>query len=1050
MKKSVKKFSFIYLLLSALLMGGATGKISGIITDIETGDPMIGANVLLIGTSLGAATDVNGQYTIVNVSPGLYDIRVTMIGYGIQKITDIRVEVDLTAIIDASLSLEALQGEMVTVRAERKLVRVDVAASQKSISEEDLEKLPVSSVASVLSLQAGISGFSVRGGSSSETKFMVDGISLNDERTGEPTTGIPLSAIKDISIQTGGFGAEYHNVRSGVVNVVTKEGSDSYSGTIMIRNSPPGQKHFGTSPYSRDSFWLKPFFDDDVAWDGTYNGLWDEYTQRQYPSFDGWNSISNQTLADSDPTNDLTPMGAQKLFTYEHRKNGAINEPDYNIDAGFGGPVPFIGKKLGNLRFFASFRKEENKYLYEVSRSGVSKLSTFLRLTSNLSKTKKLTFSHLAGNLEATALSRGGSPTIMSSVWDLASQVNSKGFTMPWRIFTNDYWAPTTIDNSTTAIKYINQLSSKSFYEVLIKSDQKEYYTWHGARRDSTESLIFGDAENGWYADNAPFGFLGTPSFSIDGSLAFGGAISTSRDTSKIQTLTAKFDYLSQINHHNEIKVGFELLSNRLNLEFGSQNEFLPEGNYWNSVNQSPYRFAFYVQDKLEYNGFVTTLGFNIDHVNPNGEWYSLDVYDESFYSSNYSSEEEGNMVKETIKPINAISPRLAISHPITESSKLYFNYGHFYQMPNAQELYRVQRGNSNDVRVIGDPSLPLAKTVSYELGFDQSLQDKYLVHISAYYKDITSQQDYTQYLSANSKVIYYQLTANSYEDIRGFEAEIAKIKGDWVTGNVNYEYRVNTSGYFGVKKYYENPSDQRDYLLKNPKQSKPLPIPRLKSVIDFHTPFKFGPNLRNFYLLGDWHMNVISTWNAGSWFTYNPGRAPGVINNFQYKNNYNIDIKISKSLKINNMTFKIFADVYNVLNVKNFSGYGFEDGYDYNYYMQSLHLPEDDVTGLGYHNFDGVDQPGDVRDDGVEFVPIEWVSSTENISSPSERAIYYNAETKTYMQFDSDNGWANVDSTYYENVINTKAYIDMPNIDHFIFLNPRDYFFGINVSYDF
>jgi hypothetical protein len=186
---------------------------------------------------------------------------------------------------------------------------------------------------------------------------MVDGLVLNDERTSEPTTGIPLSAIQDISLQTGGFGAEYRNARSGVINVVTKEGSkDSYSGSISFRQSNPSQKHFGSSPYDEESFWFKPYLNDEVCWTGTNNGSWDEYKQRQYPSFDGWNSISEQTLLDDNPDNDLTPTAAKKLFTWEHRKNGEIQLPDINFDAGFGGPVPFISSKFGNVRFFASAR----------------------------------------------------------------------------------------------------------------------------------------------------------------------------------------------------------------------------------------------------------------------------------------------------------------------------------------------------------------------------------------------------------------------------------------------------------------------------------------------------------------------------------------------------------------------------------------------------------------------------------------------------------------------------------------------------------------------
>ena len=122
-----------------------------------------------------------------------------------------------------------------------------------------------------------------------------------------------------------------------------------------------------------------------------------------------------------------------------------------------------------------------------------------------------------------------------------------------------------------------------------------------------------------------------------------------------------------------------------------------------------------------------------------------LMLYEDDFFSSNYTSSAEDNFDQEELDPQINLSPRLAISHPITESSKLYFNYGHYQQMPVAQDLYRVRRGFSEEVLTIGDPSLPMANTIAYEIGYDQSFFDSYLIHLSAYYKDISDQQDYTK-----------------------------------------------------------------------------------------------------------------------------------------------------------------------------------------------------------------------------------------------------------------------------------------------------------------
>ena len=1031
---------------------GVTGKVSGRVTNKSTGEPLIGANVMLVGTTNGAATDLDGRYHILNVGPGYYDLRVNMIGYAEKYVENIRVEIDLTSVIDITMTIEALSSETIVVQANQKLVRVDVAASQKSISSDQISEMPVSSVSEVVGLSAGVSGLSVRGGSVNETQFMVDGLVLNDERTNEPTTGIPLSAVQDISLQTGGFGAEYRNARSGVVNVVTREGSkENYSGTINIRHSSPSQKHFGKSPYDRDSFWFKPYLDDSVAWTGTNSGAWDEYQQRQYPSFDGWNNVSNLTLSDADPTNDLTPAGAQKLFTWEHRLNGSIKESDVNLDAGFGGPVPFLSSKFGNLRFFASALNEKDMYLFEVSKPALEKRSFLLKVTADIDANSKLVYSLLRGEMVGTTLSRGGRTTIVNDVWDLAGQVNRSGFTMPWRMFTNEYWSPTKVNNSMHALKYTKQIDDKAFFDILFKYDSKKYHTDHGPLRDSVSTYpVFGGDGDTLFADEAPLGFYGGPLFSVEGRLAFGGAISTSRDFSKINVYTIKSNYINQLNNHHQLKTGAEIIFSDLNLRFGSQNEFLPSGNYWTQSEVSPFRMSIFGQDKIEYNGFVGIIGLNLDLLSPNGSWYVIDRYDDDFFSSNYIETLENSFEKKKLKSQIEISPRLAISHPITESSKLYFNYGHYQQMPTAEDLYSIRRGFSGEVLNIGDPTLPMAKTISYEVGFDQSFFESYLIHIAAYYKDIKDQQNTTTYISANSKVNYAQLTANSYEDIRGFELEFSKLRGDWFTGFINYEYRVNTAGYFGLARYYENPGDQRNYELSNRKQSKPRPIPRLKSVIDIHTPSYFGPSILGQNPFANWQMNVISRWSAGSWFTYNPNNVPGIEYNVQYVNNYGVDLKFSKTINLGKIKIKAYADIYNVLNTKNFSGYGFEDGFDYNYYMQSLHMPREYVGELGYPYFEGSDQPGDVRKEGTEFVPMEWVSDISTINDPSERAIYYDNNTQQYYQWTSNDSWQDVNQGYLGKVIKNKQYIDMPNQSYYVFLNPRDIFFGINISYDF
>ena len=133
-----------------ILVGGVTGKVSGKITDSISNEPLIGVNVMLVGTTLGSATDQDGFYHILNVPPNRYELKASMIGYGEKIITDVRVEIDLTAFIDVSLSEKVIESEMVVVEANQQLVKVDVASSQKSISSEEIAEMPVSSVSEVV------------------------------------------------------------------------------------------------------------------------------------------------------------------------------------------------------------------------------------------------------------------------------------------------------------------------------------------------------------------------------------------------------------------------------------------------------------------------------------------------------------------------------------------------------------------------------------------------------------------------------------------------------------------------------------------------------------------------------------------------------------------------------------------------------------------------------------------------------------------------------------------------------------------------------------
>ena len=221
-------FIILFLYLS-IATAGQTGKITGKITDASTGEPLPAVNIIIESTSIGAASDLEGDYIILNVPPGTYTIFASMIGYQKMRVSNVKVSVDRTTKIDFKLSPSVLElGEEVTIVAEKPLIQRDLTATAYSVSSDEIETMPVESFEEILQLQAGIvedknGNLHVRGGRASEIAYMVDGVSISDPYSGEIAVNIDQRAIQEMKVISGTFNAEYGQVMSGIVEIVTKE-----------------------------------------------------------------------------------------------------------------------------------------------------------------------------------------------------------------------------------------------------------------------------------------------------------------------------------------------------------------------------------------------------------------------------------------------------------------------------------------------------------------------------------------------------------------------------------------------------------------------------------------------------------------------------------------------------------------------------------------------------------------------------------------------------------------------------------------------------------
>lgn len=211
---------------------GTTGTIEGRASDKATGEALAGVNIVVSGTTYGAATDAEGMFRIHNIKAGTYELRFSMVGYATTVVTNVTVVADLRTKINVAMDVAAIELETVEIRAERSLFQTDQAGTAYTITDLKIEALPIKNLSEVIALQPGVTAEgNVRGGRTSELVYLVDGLPIQDVLEGGLSANLPKSSVSAMTIHTGGFDAEYGNAMSGVVNVITRSGGRSHQVT---------------------------------------------------------------------------------------------------------------------------------------------------------------------------------------------------------------------------------------------------------------------------------------------------------------------------------------------------------------------------------------------------------------------------------------------------------------------------------------------------------------------------------------------------------------------------------------------------------------------------------------------------------------------------------------------------------------------------------------------------------------------------------------------------------------------------------------------------
>lgn len=227
---------------------GVTGKIKGRVIDSMSGEPLVGADVMVLPTNLGigASTDGNGKFIITSVPVGTHDVQARYMGYSTMKIKGVSINPGMTTPLNFELTEQTLESEEVTVTAEaqKTAVSVRVAKSQRQLKGDEVQRMPVVDFTDVLTSTAGIvetggglsGGIHVRGGRTGELKYVIDGIDVTDPVTGEKGMDIDIDAIETVQITQNFFSASYGGKLSGITEIVSKSGSrDRFEGSFKYQ-----------------------------------------------------------------------------------------------------------------------------------------------------------------------------------------------------------------------------------------------------------------------------------------------------------------------------------------------------------------------------------------------------------------------------------------------------------------------------------------------------------------------------------------------------------------------------------------------------------------------------------------------------------------------------------------------------------------------------------------------------------------------------------------------------------------------------------------------
>lgn len=922
----IKRITMFLLFLSLPSLLLAQGRIKGTVTDLASGDPLIGANVLVVGTTFGAATDVNGEFLIINLSAGAYELRCSYIGYQSINVADVRVTTDLTTEINFQLPAEGVTVPDVLVLSERPLIQKDNTNKIRTTTSEDIDVLPVRGVNNLLSLTAGVvkeaDAIFIRGGREDEVGFYLEGANIKNPELGGRAVTIPQDALEEIQVQSGGYTAEFGGSNAGIVRQQLKSGGSDINASfeyitdnITFKSKDDifdGEDRLGTNwfGYNEMSGILSgPIFDPRYRFFFNFNYLYNQdNTPQPYPGIDMGKIVDHES---EDSIDLYYPAGAVKNNSRSAYSYAGTITLDFSpVQLRFAGTFSDITADVINNAESNNFTPVLSLLNPRVGQRNINDGSLSAKLTHVLSPTF---YYELNGGYYFEEW-EDMDPSLKEDYWSYGDSVANANAGWVWERSGKDVSAGRIGRYFTPSQRNIFGFGFNGYGEVPVNYQKRDR---SGINLSGALTLFAG--KNHTLKVGGEYQTYTLRRWTIAGQDDLASLLDariTANPTEDVNEIKRQLLITNGVNNY-----GYDVFGNELD-----DDEFFGP--------HQPVFLGFYAQDRFEFDDIIINAGLRYDYFDvDNKQLVDPTLPDLAMNAQSGEIIEAGWEDTETT---SFVSPRLGISFPVTDRTVFHAQYGQFVQQSRLLDIYQGYYRTTFEIKggfFIPNPvgkNIRPTRTTQYEIGFTQLLADFLSFDITGYYKDVKDQVVFvSQDTDPNSAFQSYSTLANGdFATTKGLEITFTMRRYERISMNAAFSFQdAKGTGSF--------PNSNRG-IVGAPLENRTF-VPVYISPLTFNNSFKgnlnvdyrFGPD-DGPSALHDFGVSVLLSFATGHPFTRGEGgadlegdarfRSPiEPLNASTTPSTFQVDMMIDKTFGIiDRLAANIYIQVINLFDATN------------------------------------------------------------------------------------------------------------------------------------